>query len=217
MNGKLATNINKHIQENFWLYIISLICVFTGIVIGIYAVKYMSGFEKSDLTSYLKNFTQGMSSGSFSYKYVFIETLKNNIILLLAIWFLGLTMIGLPIIIIIDLIKGFTIGFTICFMINGMGVKGIGVVLLGIVPQNIIYIPCLIISSVLAMEFSLTLLKDKISRQWITNIWMRIMSYSAAFAFIFLVMTLGFLLESYVSPNMIKLVVSNIGAIYVKI
>lgn len=210
--NKMVNIINKHIQNNFWLYIISLLCICTGIVLGIYSVRYMGSFEKSDLLSYLKNFNSSIGSGNINYKSIFIETIKSNISVLAAVWFLGLTMIGIPVILIIDIIKGFTIGFTISFIINGMGIKGMWFSLLGVLPQNIIYIPCMIFASVLAMEFSLTILKDKTNKQWVSNIWIRITSYSFSFILLLAVMFIGFCMEAYITPNMIKFVVASIGS-----
>ena len=72
LENKALNLINRHIKNNFWLYIITLICFFTGIVIGIYSVRYMGGFEKSDLLSYLKNFTKVVDSGNVNYKSIFL-------------------------------------------------------------------------------------------------------------------------------------------------
>ncbi|MBV7275078.1 stage II sporulation protein M [Clostridium thailandense] len=209
--NRVLSIINEHIQNNFWLYIISLLCICTGIVLGIYSVRYMGSFEKSDLLSYLKNFSSTISSGNINYKSIFAQTIKSNIPILFAVWFLGLTMIGIPIILIIDIIKGFTIGFTISFVVNGMGIKGIWFSLLGVLPQNIIYIPCIIFASVLAMEFSLTILRDKTSRRWGSSIWLRITSYSFSFILVVSIMFVGFFMEVYLTPNMIKIIVASIG------
>lgn len=209
--NKVLSIINEHIQNNFWLYIISLLCICTGIVLGIYSVRYMGSFEKSDLLSYLKDFSSTINSGNINYKSIFAQTIKSNIPILFAVWFLGLTMIGIPIILIIDIIKGFTIGFTISFVVNGMGVKGIWFSLLGVLPQNIIYIPCIIFASVLAMEFSLTILKDKTSKHWSSNIWLRVTSYSFSFILVMSIMFVGFFMEVYLTPNMIKIIVASIG------
>lgn len=213
--NKVLALINKHVQNNFWLYVVSLLCVCTGIVMGIYSVKYMGGFEKSDLLSYLKNFGTAINSGGINYKSIFIETAKSNIPILLIVWFLGLTMIGIPVILIIDIIKGFTIGFSISFIINGMGIKGMWFSLLGVLPQNIIYVPCIIFASVLAMEFSLTILRDKANRQWTSNIWVRVTSYSISFMIVTAFMFVGFFMESYITPNMIKFIVASIGSVIV--
>ncbi|MBV4423975.1 stage II sporulation protein M [Clostridium tyrobutyricum] len=209
LNGKVTELINKHVQDNFWLYVISLLCVCTGIVLGVYSVRYMGGFEKSDLLSYLNSFKNSIDNSSINYKSIFMETLKINVPMLVAIWFLGLTMIGIPVILIIDVLKGFTIGFASSFIIGEMGIKGIWFDLLGIFPQNIIYIPCIIFSSVLAMEFSLTMFRDRSNNQWKSHILLKLTSYSITFVFVIGIMCIGFILEVYLTPNMVKLIVLN--------
>lgn len=206
LNSKVLNLVNKHVQDNFWLYVITLLCFFTGIVLGIYSVRYMGGFEKNDLLSYLNSFKNSINSSGVNYKAIFMETIKINIPMIVAIWFLGLTMIGIPVILVIDVIKGFTVGFASSFIINELGMKGILFDVLGILPQNIIYIPCIIISSVLAMEFSLTMLKDRSSSQWKRSILVRITSYSITFLFISAIMCIGLLMEVYLTPNIVKFI-----------
>lgn len=215
LHNKFIDALNDHVQNNFWLYVISLLCICTGIVLGIYSVRYMGGFEKSDLVNYIKSFSSAIGSGNIDYKQIFIQTIKNNIPVLIIVWFLGLTMIGVPIILIIDILKGFTIGFTISFIINGMGIRGVWVSLLGVLPQNIIYIPCIIFISVLAMEFSLNMLKDKGGKSWTSNIWLKITSYSVSFALVMIVMVVGFTMESYLIPQILKVVIAGVGSIFV--
>lgn len=212
---KIKSSFNKHFQDNFWLYMISLLCISIGIVLGTYTVKYMGILQKNDLISYLKSFTENTSKGNINSKAVLVQTLQNNLPLLLAIWFLGLTIIGIPIILLLDIIKGFTVGFTMSFFIKGLGYKGILVSLLGVLPQNIIYIPCLLFSSVLAMQFSLTILRDKMNKQWTQNIGMKTLSYSLSYLFIFLAMAIGFILEAYMTPSLMKLVVFNYRGILI--
>lgn len=209
--NKILALVNKHVENNFWLYVGSLLCVCTGIVMGIYSVRYMGGFEKSDLLSYLKNFSNTINSGSINYKSILVETIKSNIPMLMVVWFLGLTMIGIPVILIIDIIKGFTIGFSISFIINSMGIKGMWFSLLGVLPQNIIYIPCIIFASVLAMEFSLMILRDRTNRQWTSNIWVGITSYSFSFMLVIILMFIGFFMEAYITPNMVKFIIASVG------
>lgn len=205
-NRRNAINLGNHVQENFWLYVISLLCIFTGIVLGIYSVKYMANGDRSDLVNYLSNFSQNITQGNFKYNSILLDVIKNNIPFIIAIWFLGLTMVGIPIILLIDLVKGFTVGFTLSFMINGFGVKGIGVAALGVVPQNLIYIPCILIASVLSMEFSVNLLKEKMNKRYNGSLWVKLATYSFYFAVITIVMFLGFALETYGSPSLVKLV-----------
>lgn len=209
--NRIVLAFSRHLQNNFWFYFVSLFCICTGVIIGIYSVRYMGSFEKSDLISYLNNFSSALSSQSIDYRSIFLQTLKNNLPLIFAIWFLGLTMVGLPVILILDMFKGFTLGFSMSFIISQLGAKGIWISIAGILPQNLIYIPAIIISSVIAMEFSTAILKDKSQRKWASNIWLRITSYSFTFLITASFMFLGFFLESYLTSNVVKILITNMG------
>lgn len=212
-SNTLIGSINKHIQENFWLYIISILCVFTGIILGIYSVKYMGEIEQNDLVNYLMNFIDPSNTSGISYKLIFFQSLKNNLPVIIFLWFLGLTIVGIPIILIIDLLKGFTVGFTFSFMISGLGKSGIGIAVLGVLPQNLVYIPCIIFASVVSMEFSIMLLKDKFNKQWTSSISSRVIYYSVIFVVIIVFLFIGIIIESYIAPYFIKNLVNNLGSV----
>ena len=212
-SNTLISNINKHIQENFWLYIISILCVFTGIILGIYSVKYMGQIEQNDLINYLMNFIDPSNTNGISYKLIFFQSIKNNLPVIIFLWFLGLTIVGIPIIIFIDLLKGFTVGFTFSFMISSLGKNGIAIAILGVLPQNMIYLPCIIFASVLSMEFSIMLIKDKFNKQWTSSISSRIIYYSVIFIVLSAFLFIGIIIESYVAPYFIKNLVNNLGSV----
>lgn len=212
-SNTLISNINKHIQENFWLYIISILCVFTGIILGIYSVKYLGEFERNDLVNYLMNFIDPSDTKGISYKLIFLQSIKNNLTVIIFLWFLGLTIVGIPIILIIDLLKGFTVGFTFSFMISGLGKSGIGIAILGVLPQNLFYIPCIIFASAVSMEFSIMLLKNKFNKQWTSSISGRIIYYSVIFIVIIAFLFIGIIIESYVTPYFVKNLINNLGSV----
>ena len=212
-SNTLISNINKHIQENFWLYIISILCVLTGIILGIYSVKYMGQSERNDLLNYLANFVDPSNTKGISYKAIFLQSVKNNLPVIVFLWFLGLTIIGMPIVIIVDLLKGFTVGFTFSFMISGLGKSGIGIAILGVLPQNIIYIPCIVFASVASMEFSIMLLKNKFNKQWTSSISGRIVNYSVLFIIIIVLLFIGIIIESYIAPYFVKNLINSMGSV----
>jgi stage II sporulation protein M len=213
--NKINGGFGRHFEINFWLYVVSLLCFSTGIVLGIYTVRYMGGPEMSDLSGYFSSFINTLTDTEINNKYVLYETIKNNMPMLIALWLLGLTMVGIPIILIIDIIKGFTLGFTISFIISSTGIKGLWMILVGVVPQNVIYIPCLIVASVLGMELSMTKLKDRFNRQTSRLMDSRNISYSITFLIIILVMILGFIYEAYITPKAMELIIGSIGSVLV--
>lgn len=212
-SSTIMMKISKHIQENFWLYILSILCVFTGIILGIYSVKYMGAFERNDLVNYLMNFVEPSNTSGVSYKLILLQSIKNNLPVIIFLWFLGLTIVGLPIILIINLLKGFTVGFTFSFMISGLGKSGLGIAILGVLPQNLIYIPCIIFASVVSMEFSIMLVKDKFNKQRTSSISSRIMYYSLIFVVIIILLFVGIIIESYIAPHFVKSLISNLSSI----
>lgn len=213
--NRVSDSFGVHFQKNFWLYVISLLCLCTGIVLGIYTVKYMGEFEKSDLLNYFLNFKDLVASTSINNKFILFETIKNNIPIIFILCLLGLTIVGIPIILIIIIIKGFTIGFTISFAISGMGIKGIWIAMAGVLPQNIIYIPCIIICSVLAMEFSLSKIMNKVHNPISMHGRWRNINYYITFFIISLAMCLGFIIEAYLTPNLIRNIIIGMGSVIV--
>lgn len=204
-NG-IKNAVYNHFKENFLLYVLCSLCIGIGFVIGVYIVKYMTTPEKNNLLNYLMDFTKTKSIDAEGYKNIFFEAAKNNIPLILVIWFLGLTMIGIPIILIIDVLKGFTLGFTFAFFVSGFGFKGIGMAFLAVIPQNLIYIPCIVFLSVIAMEFSFKLIRDNSSMSIRKRLFANVGSYSLIFTLIIILMVLGFFYETYCTPNIIKLI-----------
>lgn len=204
--GKIQNNFGRHFERNFWLYVISLLCFCTGIVLGIYTFKYMGVTEKSDMINYITSFSSSVKTTEIDNKKIFIETLKNNLPIVIALWVFGLTIVGIPLILVLDVIKGFTMGFSITFIINCMGIKGVWISLLGVMPQNIVYIPCIIIASVLGMELSMNKLKEKVSKNKTYFVYPKNISYTVTFFIIFLIMVFGFICEAYLSPNALKMI-----------
>lgn len=212
-NNKRTDLILKYMQKNIFLYIISLLFLCIGIVLGIYAIKYMGDAEKRNLVDYMLQYTNNSTFENLSKKEIFLQAFKNNVPFLIIIWFLGISLLGAPIILILNGIKGFTIGFTTSFMINCLGSKGILVNLLTVFPQNIIYIPCILIASVTAIEFSIDLLKNNYTNAARKNSNMvKLLHYSIIFLIILGVMTIGFLLEGYVTSGILKMIVEKTGS-----
>jgi len=173
----------------------------------------MGEFERNDLVNYLTNFIDPTNTSGISYKLIFLQSIKNNLPVIIFLWFLGLTIVGIPVILIIDLLKGFTVGFTFSFMISGLGKSGIGIAILGVLPQNIIYIPCIIFASVVSMEFSIMLLKNKFNKQWTSSLSSRLIYYSVIFIVLIIFLFIGIVIESYIAPYFVKNLINNLGSV----
>jgi len=204
-------SFNKHFYENIWMYLLTILFIATGMILGLYCVKYMGDVDKSTLINYITAFGSSSTLDGLSNKEILMGTLKNNIPIIIGFWFLGLTVVGLPIIILINIYKGFSLGFTFSFFIYGLKEKGLLLSLLGVLPQNLIYIPCLIFLSVLSIEFSIGIVKEKFTKKYSPNTG-SVKNYTMMFLIVTGVMFIGFLFESFITPILINFALKGLGA-----
>ena len=74
------------------------------------------------------------SLDKLDYKSAFINCLTSNTIYIVLIWLLGISILGIPIIIIILILKSFTIGFTISSILYFYKFKGLIIAIIYIIP-----------------------------------------------------------------------------------
>ena len=158
---EIINKLNLSKKENKFFYFMVFIFFCVGIALGTYIVKYMRASDASDLTSYFSTFAQSIVKEPVNNKALLLNVLKKNLILLTVLITISFTVFGTPIILLLDLIKGFTLGYTFSFLISTFEGKGLWLALVATIPQNIIYIPCFIALSIVGIEFSSTKLKDK--------------------------------------------------------
>ena len=102
----------------------------------------------------------------------------------------------------------YILGFTFALLASILGGKGIILLALGIVIQQIIFIPCIIILSTVAVKNSIIKIKEGIGKERLKNSrinknYMKVQSILSA------ILIIGIFIETYISPNLIKLVITK--------
>ena len=206
---EIISKLNLNKKENKFYYLMVFIFFCVGIALGTYIVKYMSARDATDLTSYFSTFTESIAKEAVNNKVLLFNILKKNLMLITIIIALSFTVFGTPIILLLDLVKGFTLGYTFSFLISTFDGKGLWLALASTIPQNIIYIPCFIALSIVGIEFSSTKLKDKFFNKGKVNtiVERELILKIGVLACVFII---GTLIEAYLGPNIIKFVVTNV-------
>lgn len=199
-------DMNFSSGKGYFFIILIMFCL--GLSFGLYTVKYMGPADKNDLVSYFMSFTKSLENNPINYGNLAFEVIKKNIIIILPIFLFGLTFFGGPIILIIDLIKGFTLGYTFSFIATAFEGKGIGLAIISIIPQNLIYIPCIIGLSIIGLSMSTENFKRRFLKKGKGD------SLFSDYLFKKLIIILGLfvigvLVETYISPNLIKFVAAK--------
>lgn len=191
-------------KRAYFLLLMVMFCL--GISCGIYTVGFMPESDRNDMISYFNSFIGSMQSQNISYASLLFDVIKKNLILIIPIFIFSLFYFGAPFILIMNLIKGFFLGYTFSFIVNSFKGKGLVLALASILPQNLIYIPCFIGISIIALALSVNKFKVKILK--VRNPHDIFIDNSGLQMIVFLCMLVfGILIETYFSPQLIKFVV----------
>ncbi len=195
----------EHLLNHALLYLGAIILLMAGIAIGSVVVQLIEKHELADLAHYFNAFMITYPIKDINSLLIAQKAIIGNIKFMLMIWFLGLTIIGIPAILLIVFIRGLILGFSVGFLVMQKGIIGIILSLLAVLPQNLFFIPAFIVASVAAIVFSLSLLKGTAGRYGRT-LSQSFFNYFILFVFLFSLNIFGSMVEGYFSPFVIKLI-----------
>lgn len=211
MNRKssIVLNLKNLILENvityFKEYIIVTICFLVGIVVGVIFINNLSDNQSTEITTYINSFLETFKKDvNLNYFELLKDSLVQNFILVLALWFVGVTLIGIPLVFGIIIFRGFCLGYTISAIIQILGVaKGIIFVSTAMFLHNLIFIPAIIALGVSGIRLYQTVVKNRNAE----SIKFAILKHSIFALLIMLLLILSSIIEVFISTNIFIFVV----------
>lgn len=193
--------IVKHIKNNIKEYISVIVVFFIGIVLGVILLNNSGDLQKQELNNYINDFVDKLNTSVDIDKLQLLKTvLINNFVIVVGLWFIGSTVIGIPIVYAIVAYKGFCLSYSISTILAVLGgSKGVCFALAAILPQNIIYIPCILALAVSGIKLYKSIMKDR----RIDNIKGEIFRHIFFSLFIGILFIIGSLVETYISSSII--------------
>lgn len=201
-NVLLAKNYFKRRKR---AYKILLSFMIISIIIGILFYFLISSKDKVVVVNSIKNFFYEVKKGdNLNYSSSLINALGVNIGYVLLIWLLGISVIGLPLVILIIFYKCFITGFSISSIINVYGFKGILGAFVYTFPHTFLFLVVLLLLGFYSVSFSLRLfnylfLKKYINFKDIMKKYVKILVISLVSA------TVLAFFETFISTYFIKL------------
>lgn len=197
--------IKNHIINNKREYIIVTFLFIIGIFLGVLFVSNIQETERKDISQYLGNFTEKMKNTD---KINNMDLLKNsitqNIILAIIIWFFGTTVIGLPVVFGIVLYRGFCLGYTISICVITMGIsKGIMFSIISLLIQNLLFIPAILALAVSGFKLYKSIVKDNRKE----NIKLEIVRHTIFSLIMLLILVIASIVEIFISTNCLKFLI----------
>lgn len=197
-------SLQQYMKESLSLYLFVSVIFITGVVFGAVMVNALSLEQKQEIMRYLGNFFASVDQGGFMEANAsFQQSFSMHIKWILIIWVLGMSVIGLPLIWVLDFLKGVLIGFTVGYLVGQLSWKGLLFALVSVVPQNLIIIPLLLICSVAAMAFSIHMVKHRFMTRK-GEFYEPFMRYSATILISGVLLSGIALFEAHISPIMMK-------------
>ena len=205
-NSKLVELILKHIKENLKEYIIVSIILLIGIILGVLFVNNMNEHQSQEVKKYLTDFTGSLKEGStINNGKLLKKSIGSNLLFTVFMWFVGSTVIGIPIVFGMIVFRGFCLGYTITSSIAIWGTgKGILFFVTSMLLQNLIFIPCMLALAVSGIKLYKSIMRDKRKE----NIKIEIFRHTIFSLFILGLLIGAAFIETYISSNLLMMYVS---------
>lgn len=199
------SRIWNHVKEHVMIYLFMLVLFITGIIFGAITVNSMTFIQKQDLFFHLERYmTQVNAEEAVHSKDILKRSFFFHVKYLALFFLLGITIIGVPVIWLLIFIKGVVIGFSVGFIVNQLGTKGLLLATLSIAPQNMLTIPIYIFAGSLSMILSLTLCYKLIGRTVTRSLKQPFIQYCYAFIVLIIGALGSSLIETFVANEAFK-------------
>jgi stage II sporulation protein M len=192
------------LKDQLALFVFVSVLFVVGLVFGALLVNALTLDQQQDLAGNVQLMAQRVqdgavpdAGGSLAERAMFYAKW------LLLVWVLGITVVGLPLVLALDFLKGVLIGFAVATLVNEHSWKGLLFSLVSIAPQNVIAVPALIIASVSAMSFSLYVVRSRLLNRY-GSLAKPFVAYTSTALFMLLVAVGAALVEAFISPALLK-------------
>jgi stage II sporulation protein M len=202
--NKLFSKVKMPAFKNKRLYLFLLLIFIIGVIFGSIFITILDDSDKASVLSQIGDFFSKIKSNKFDFAEVFKSSVTSNLLYIALVFILGISIIGIPIVIIMLFLKGFMIGFSIASIIAKYKIIGLLGAITYIFPHIIISAIVIFVISYYALKISFSILKSVIEKKTI-NFSEIINRYSVIMLIGVIAMVISSLIETFISPYIMKL------------
>ena len=195
----------NYIKNNFKEYILVSLLFIIGLFISVLVINNCDNDCLEEISAYINDFIDNFKNAESINKIeLFIDSVKNNIFLTLILWLAGTTIIGVPIVLIIILLRGLSLGYTISIVTYTLGTfKGLEFCFISILLKNLLFIPALLTLGVSSIKLYKSIIQDKRKE----NIKIEIIRHCIISILMLLILILSSLVDAFISAPFIRIIV----------
>lgn len=205
----MFTNIKRRIYldiaDNRVQYLLLVFFLVVGITSGTFTVSHMQPGEKTALTGYMDMLFTAIKTQSIDYISVLLHAFLQDTLLFGAITMFSLLMLGIPVIPVIIIAKGFCVGFAVGVFSLNLGLAGLAAILFCVLIPNLVLIPCICKAGVLGIKNSILTVRNRRIPNTTKDRLLSSKPHLSKMTFVYLMSLIGVILESLLTPALIKL------------
>lgn len=196
--------VAEHIRKNRVLYLAALVVFCIGVALGAGSVNTVSDAAREELSGYFNNFLVGTEGQDVDFLGVLQVCAGSNLKYVLFSLLLSLTVFTLPLHAVLLGIKGFSVGFTVGFLIRVYAWRGVVYGLLAALPAAVLSVPVCAMIAVMCVNHCVEArknrdrfsVKEKRAAFWVL---------AATLGLLFAMLCLASLFDAFLSPVVIRL------------
>lgn len=175
----LKNVVKEYIYQNRKIVIGLLICILIGVLSGFTIYNFSSDDIKGKLVDQLSDSIHVSGEEEFVRKDVIYSGIKNNIVIIIAMFLFSIMLYGTLLIYLIYIIKGIALGVYIGTVFGMFGFWwGLLAIILLVILVNIVYIPALIFIGTTFINYNLNVLeyRGEINKvQSLSNVFVKVL------------------------------------------
>ena len=203
---KVKTKVTNKLREQKKIYIFLIIVMLIGLILGIIYAVILNKSDHALVTTSLDSFFTSIKNNDIDYKSALINSLVGNISFVTFIFLLGISIIGIPLIIFSLAASSFIFGFSLSSIIYTYHFNGILKAITYLFPHQLITLLMSLFLGFYALYFGIKLFKY-LFRGIDINLRSSMKRYLQVYITVLLIFILCSFIEVFLSPALIKLVV----------
>jgi stage II sporulation protein M len=192
------------LKDQMTIYVFVSVLFVVGVVFGALLVNALTLDQQQDLAGDVQLFVKHIQEGVLQTEgQAFWERVLFHAKWILLIGVLGLTVVGMPLVLALDFMKGVLVGFAIGTLVSQHAWKGLLFSLVSIAPPNMIIVPALLIASVSSISFTFYIIKNRFLSRYGT-LSQPFLSHTSTVLVMLLIIVGAAVIESFLSPMLVK-------------
>lgn len=205
---RIRLEITEYLRQNLGIYIFIAALFALGVLTGALLVRGLEESQREILDRYFNLLVDSYRGQEVPEGTAILgQSLKNNLVFLAAVWMCGLFVLGFPLIMAMVGLRGFSVGFTVGFLVDRAALRGALFAMGSVLPHNLLLVPAVIVLAVAGFSFSWMRFRGHLEKKPY-SLKKHLVPYTLMAAAAGLVLFLGSMVEAYISPVFTRLLIS---------